>query len=84
MKNDYLRRISLAFLMTLVCATVSYAYDFKVDGIYYNITSESDYEVEVIAAEEYNSTVDWEIEIPEVVTYNDNDYRVTSIGRSAF
>ena len=84
MKNDYLRRISLAFLMTLVCATVSYAYDFKVDGIYYNITSESDYEVEVTYRENYKESYSGDIVIPESVTYNGITYSVTTIGDRAF
>ena len=80
MKNDYLRRISLAFIMTFVCATVSYAYDFEVDSIYYNITSESDYEVEVTYSRKYKGN----IVIPESVTYNEITYSVTSIGDEAF
>ena len=84
MKNDYLRRISLAFLMTLVCVTVSYAYDFEVDSIYYNITSESDYEVEVTYSSKYKELYSGDIVIPESVTYNGIAYSVTSIGERAF
>lgn len=66
------------------------AYDFEVDGIYYNITSESNLTVEVT----YKSTTNYysyhgcsysgKITIPESVMYNGKSYTVTGIGTWAF
>ena len=52
---------------------------FEVDGISYNITSESGLTVEVTRKEYRGNIV-----IPESVTYNNKKYRVTSIGKRAF
>ena len=58
------------------------AYDFKVDGIYYNITSSTaPYTVEVTGG--YNQYTG-AVTIPKSVTYNGKTYSVTSIGDDAF
>jgi hypothetical protein len=53
--------------------------DFEVDGIYYNITSFTDKTVEVIRKDYSGNIV-----IPNIVSYLDIDYTVTSIGDNAF
>ena len=56
-----------------------YAYDFEVDGIYYNITSSS------TAVVTYgNIDYSGEVIIPSTVNYNGDVYSVTSIGMWAF
>ena len=64
------------------------AYDFKVDGIYYNITSSSapnTVEVTYKTDDKYNCfAYSNDITIPSSVTHNDTTYYVTSIGESAF
>ena len=92
------------FLLTitlLLCSTSLFAevdYDFKVGGICYNITSETNKTVKVTYndyASEYrndqfyhyhNNYTRYEgsITIPERVTYNGTTYSVTSIGSYAF
>jgi len=69
-------------LLTFLSAS---AYNFCVDGIYYNITDNTNHEVEVTS----NDDLDYHsysgvCTIPEVVTYNGIQYSVTSIGGSAF
>lgn len=81
-----MRKTILKPLLAIVCLLSSitlYAHDFKVDGIYYNITSETDKTVEVTSNENYyvESVV---IVIPETVTYQGATYSVTSIGDGAF
>ncbi len=63
------------------------AYDFEVDGMYYNITSSEDLTVAVTYlydglrnSEAYSGSV----VIPSQVTYDGNTYSVTSIGNEAF
>lgn len=71
--------------------TVS-AYDFEVDGIYYNIVSESELKVEVTYDKIYNSNSNpfykcfyyGDISIPSSVNYNGKTYQVTKIGNYAF
>ena len=77
MKNNTLRTLVTALLLMIsisVCAI-----EFDVDGIYYNVTSETDLTVEVIAGGYTGDIV-----IPESVTCDDITYQVTSIGDQAF
>lgn len=76
-----MRRGALAFVMAMAGAAPSLAYDIEVDGIYYNISSETSNEVEVTGGdEEYSGFVT----VPESVTYGDVIYTVTGIGDNAF
>ncbi|MCQ2292800.1 MAG: Ig-like domain-containing protein [Bacteroidaceae bacterium] len=68
----------------LVCIGQVFAYDFEVNGIYYNksgsnatVTSPNIYGIII----RYSNT---EIKIPATVTYNNVTYNVTSIGDGAF
>ena len=68
----------LTLALTLLSAVGAWAYDFKVDGIYY-----SSYFDEVYVT--YGDTQpSGEITIPSSVSYNGKNYSVTSIGGSAF
>ena len=58
----------------------AFAYDFRVDGIYYDITSST----EVAVTCEKENSYSGNVVIPEQVTYGDNTYSVTSIGDFAF
>ena len=80
MKQFYFR-----LLMTAACLLTTgniLAYDFEVNGIYYNITNETNKTVEV-TDKGYSKYINSVI-IPENVTYNNTTYSVTSIGSSAF
>ena len=74
--------------LLLLCATVATAHDFEVDGIYYNITDDTDKTIEVTYRSFYSDSYDNEytgsVEIPESVTYNGTTYSVTSIRSEAF
>lgn len=71
-------------LILLLCSVTVSAYNFVVDGIYYNITSEEDLTVEVTSYEFGKSSYSGEIVIPSNVTYEEVEYSVTSIGYLAF
>ena len=76
-----MKRIFTIFLILFVASSV-WAYDFEVDGIYYNVI---DGGVEVTykiyqSHESYSGSVT----IPSTVTYNGNTYTVMSIGEDAF
>ncbi len=58
----------------------AFAYDFEVDGIYYDITSST----EVAVTSEKENSYSGNVVIPEQVTHNGITYSVTSIGNSAF
>ncbi len=67
------------------------AYDFEVNGIYYNIISMSDLEVEVTHSSQQNvseyyknSSYTGDIVIPETVNYNNRTFLVTKVGDYAF
>ena len=64
-----------------------WAYDFQVDSICYNITSDTTVEVTSSVASPWNGTNYPNLtiaNIPCTVTYNDTTYNVISVGDSAF
>jgi hypothetical protein len=71
------RRIMLIIAFTIMSAFSVYAYDFSVDGVYYNITSENTCSVTYRSNSEpsYSGT----ISIPNMVCYNNINYTVTAI-----
>ena len=74
--------------LLLMVATVANAYDFEVDGIYYNILSRAKKTVEVTYRGDSYSSYDNEytgsVDIPLSVISNGITYAVTSIGYFAF
>ena len=78
----------LLVLVAMLCSTSLFAHYFKVDGIYYNITSAEDMTVEVTyrgyTYGDYNNEYSGTVTIPESVSYNEKTYSVTSIGNWAF
>ena len=69
----------LMLTAVLSASTNIYAYDFKVDGIYYDITSSTE---RTVAVTDYYYSGN--VVIPEQVTYNNVTYSITSIGDEAF
>ena len=78
----------LFLALALMLSMNASAHDFKVDGIYYNITSSSDLTVSVTYQgyyyDSYSNEYSGSVVIPEKVTYNSKEYSVTSIGAYAF
>ena len=66
----------------MMCANV-FAYDFQVDGVYYNINSGTTTVRVTYENTNYNS-YSGSVVIPSTVTYNGTTYSVTSIGEWAF
>lgn len=71
----------VAFLLASLSAL---AYDFYVDGIYYNISNEEDRTVGVTCREYHESSYSGNVEIPRKLVYNNKTYNVTFIGQLAF
>lgn len=82
----------LVSAMVAMSSIASFAYDFEVDGIYYDITSEINLTVEVtyksktnVYPSSYNACLyKGSITIPETVVFNGKTYTVTGIGAWAF
>lgn len=91
----------ILILIGIICTSFSAnAYDFVLDGIYYNIISSSSLEVEVTYRTmneherlydnqfyynvKYNRSYSGSIVIPDHVTYNNKTYTVSAIGEYAF
>lgn len=69
----------------LACVTISAAaYDFEVDGIYYNVVSLSDLTCEVTSSGDDNQKYSGDIVIPSSATYRGRTLSVVSIGYNAF
>ena len=81
MKNNYFKHLFTALL--LLCSSIATAYEFKADGVIYNITDSINKTVE-IAPIFRGVRYEGDIVIPENVTFNDVTYSVTSIGEEAF
>lgn len=84
-----MKKLNFLFLTVigLLCSISVKAYDFEVDGIYYNIESEVEKKVQVtykgFGRQDLEVYKD-EVVIPEVVCYNDVTYSVTSINDNTF
>ncbi|MCM1336590.1 MAG: leucine-rich repeat domain-containing protein, partial [Candidatus Amulumruptor caecigallinarius] len=70
-------------VITALCNLSVYAYDFKIDGICYNINNDKTSVSVTYVSSSYGSYAG-NITIPPSVTYNGTEYAVTSIGESAF
>ncbi len=79
MGKNYLKQLIVAAL--LLCSTLTNAQNFEYEGIYYNITDETNRTVEVIAGENVYSG---KVTIPSSVPYYGNRYTVTAVGKDAF
>ena len=83
-----MKKSLFCFLILLMVPLASMAYDFEVDGIYYNLTGSSSvtvtYKVTPIMDGAYTPPYSGHITIPSTVNYNNKSYAVTSIGDSAF
>ena len=85
-----MKKSLLCFLILLMVPLVSMAYDFEVDGIYYNFTGNSSVAVSVTYkgddpwSDDYRGPYSGHITIPSAVKYNSKSYAVTSIGDYAF
>ena len=80
----HLYKLSLLLLALLLPATVL-AYDFEVDGIYYNINgTEATVTYQQYVNYSFKSDYTGSVTIPATVTYGSTTYSVTSIGDHAF
>ena len=82
MKHSQLLKCYLLALLLNALPLSATAYDFMVNGIAYNISSDTT--VSVVYAEEYLSIGLSTAYIPSTVRYNGKNYYVTSIGEHAF
>lgn len=73
-----------AALFSLAFSLVAHAYTFEAGGLYYNILSYSDLEVEVTFDDNTYNAYSGDIVIPETVDYDGQTYTVTAIGSEAF
>lgn len=82
-----IKQFLLVVLLSL-CYTVSHAYDFMVDGIAYNINSDNQTvsvtytKYDPYGNSNYRSVTT--VNIPSVVSYNNKQYTITSIGDNSF
>ena len=78
MKHNYIKNMLAAML--LLCSTVATAHEFEVNGIFYNITDETNKTVAVTykgdSYYDYSYEYTGSVVIPENVTYNGNTYSV--------
>ena len=73
----------VASVLFLAVSTLSWAYDFEADGIYYRINSDGTSVSVTYESTDYNS-YSGSVVIPSTVTYNSQEYSVTTIGSNAF
>lgn len=74
----------ILLLLALVFPSIAIAYDFEVDGIYYNING-NEVTVTYKGTDYYSDqSYNGEVNIPESVSHGDSTYAVTTIGKYAF
>ena len=83
MKTTTFKRAIIAIAMMLVTAATSWAYDFKVNGIYYGKNGDGKTVYVTNKDTNYNS-YSGSVVIPSTVTYSGTTYSVTKIGEKAF
>ncbi len=81
MKKTFLNFVG--FFVAVLVSINLFAYDFEVDGIYYNINSNGTSVSVTFKDSTYNSYSDT-VTIPATVTYDGTTYNVTTIGIHAF
>ena len=82
-----MRRIFLTSLLCIILTAINAsAYDFEVDGIYYNKLSDTECGVTVPEWSDYSDNTYYfgNVKIPSSVTYNNSVYTVSEIGNHAF
>lgn len=82
-KHFTLHRLVLSAALCFSCLLAN-AYDFEVDGIYYNITDSASLTVEVTFGTAEGNSYSGDVTIPETIMYDGTSYSVTSIGDGAF
>ena len=78
--NIIIKKIGLIIYALLLSIPI-YAYDFEVDGLYYDVTSFTDMTCAITYGE---NNYKGDFIIPSEVTYNSRNLKVTSIGSKAF
>ena len=73
-----------ALTLAIVASVSSFAHDFFVDGIYYNILDDNNVEVTYKGSSIYEVEYRNDVVIPDNVLYNGVNYVVASIGKDAF
>lgn len=84
-----MRRMFLTSLLCIILTAINAsAYDFEVDGIYYNIISNVDLTVEVTnkykGSFDSNYSYSGSVVVPDMVRYENKNYSVVRIGACAF
>lgn len=74
-------KLFLTTIAMLLCSVMANAYDFEVDGIYYNILSSTDLTAKVTHGD---NKYTGDVIIPSTVNYKSRDLAVIAIGASAF
>lgn len=81
--KSFTKQIMVLAMALLVSVQVS-AYDFEVDGLYYNVVSTYDLTAEVTYGDNRNNTYSGDVVIPETAVYKGRTLRVIGIGGGAF
>ena len=82
MKHSILRKLML--IAVLLTSSHAFAYDFEVDGIYYNLLNLSELTCGVTYKNNDYNSYSGDITIPETVCYKNKMLKVVSIGYEAF
>ena len=77
MKSIKLSTLLLTLLLSMI-STDTFAYDFEIDGIYYNLIKGK--AAEVTYGDTKSNSYSGDVVIPEKVTYKEVEYPVESIG----
>ena len=81
---NFFRSKLFALTFALMASVSSFAHDFFVDGIYYNILDDNNVEVTYKGSSIYEVEYRNDVVIPDNVLYNGVNYVVASIGKYAF
>ena len=79
-------KLWLITIAMLLCSGTIKAYDFELDGFYYEITDIGKLTVSIVKPKVWNTSSPYEgdIKVPSTITYEGEEFIVTSIGSGAF
>jgi hypothetical protein len=83
-KNQFYMKSFILLLLIILIPFKILAYDFEVDGIYYKITSTTSLKVAITCKSTSFGGYSGDVTIPSIISYNGNNYTITSVDDYAF
>lgn len=83
--NKIMKKFLFSIIVLMFTALPSWAYDFAVDGMFYNVVSMADLTVKVVSEDDtYTKSYSGDVVIPDSIVFRDRTFNVIAIESKAF